>query len=464
VIDVDSVTAAEVAVLGRWVSGLSWPDVPAAVRHRLRLVLTDVLAVTTIGARDPEQQRLVEAWEPAVGPAPLFGAGMATTVEAASWLNATALVRLELDEGNKFAKGHPAAHGFPAVLALAAARGVDAQTLLTALVVAYEVGSRFGRATSLRPGMHPHGSWGVAGAAAGCARVLGLDGDATAAAIDAASGMAVAAHFTSALDGNRVRDAWIGASNLSGLNAARMASAGIARNTGTAAHTLGALLGRFDATETTAELGTRWDIELGYFKQHAACSFTHPAADAVLELRESGRLPAPDAIDRITVETHSLAVSLNRTTWTDRLSAMFSIPFVVAAAAVHGSVGPEVSEGALLRDPRVRALAERVDVRGAADLDARLPDERAMRVTVVSGGQELVSERPNPIGDSAFHPFGQKGLHALLSRLLGSGEDATKIAAAVDSVFSGGEPGELAALSTPMRNAPAPDLELPTHT
>lgn len=461
---VDTATVAEVGLLGRWAAELTWQDVPPTVRDRLRLVLTDVLAVTVIGARDPEQQRLVEAWEPVAGPALLFGAGIATTVEAASWLNATALVRLELDEGNKFAKGHPAAHGFPAVLALAAARRVDAETLLTALVVAYEVASRFGRATSLRAGMHPHGSWGVPGAAAGCARVLGLDAEATAAAIDAASGMPVAAHFASALDGNRVRDAWMGASNLSGLNAARMASAGIARNTGTAAYTLGELLGSFDAAHLTSELGTRWDIELGYFKQHAACSFTHPAADAVLELRETGRLPAPDAIDRIAVETHSMAVGLNRTSWTDRLSAMFSIPFVVAAAAVHGSVSPEVSEEGHLQDPLVRALAERVEVRGADDLDARLPQERAMRVTVVSGGHELVSERPNPIGDSAFHPFDQEGLHALLSRLLGSEEDTVTISAAVDSVFSGGDPGALAALTALTPVAAPPDLTLPTHT
>lgn len=446
-IGVDTTTAAQVALLGQWASGLTWEDVPPTVRARLRLVLIDVLGVTAVGARDPEQQRLVDAWEPGDGPAPLFGAGLLTSVEAAAWLNATALVRLELDEGNKFAKGHPAAHGFPAVLALAAARRVDAETLLTALLVAYEVASRFGRATSLRAGMHPHGSWGVAGAAAGCARVLGLDAEATAAAIDAASGMPVAAHFASALDGNRVRDAWMGASNLSGLNAARMAAAGIARNMGTAAYSLGDLLGSFDPAETVSGLGTRWDIELGYFKQHAACSFTHPAADAVLELRSLGRLPEVESIDRITVETHSLAVGLDRTAWSDRLSAMFSIPFVVAAAAVHGSVAPEVSERALLEDPRVRALAKRVDVHAADDLDARLPDERAVRVTVTSGDATLVDERPNPVGDSAFRPFDELGLHALLARLLGSEQASTAITTAVDDLFSGGGPGALAALA-----------------
>ena len=166
----DTAAATQTEALGRWVAELQWGDVPTRVQGRLRLVLLDVLGVTLLGAQDPEQQRLVDAWDLVPGPAPVVGTGHRTSVESAAWLNASALVRLELDEGNKFAKGHPAAHGFPAVLALAAARDAAPGDLLASLLVAYEVASRFGRATSLRDGAHPHGSWGVAGAAAarGC--------------------------------------------------------------------------------------------------------------------------------------------------------------------------------------------------------------------------------------------------------------------------------------------------------
>jgi 2-methylcitrate dehydratase PrpD len=404
-VTVDQAAVAHTAALGEWVAGLRWADVPDRVRRRLRLVLLDVLGVTLVGALDPEQRRLTEVWDLADGPAPVVGGGRSTTVESAAWLNATALVRLELDEGNKFAKGHPAAHGFPSVLALAAARDTTADELFAALLAGYEVAARFGRSTVLRPGTHPHGSWGVAGAAAGCARLLGLDGTAIAAAIDAGAGLPIAGHFASALDGNRVRDAWIAASNLSGLAAARMAAAGVAGNTGTAAYSLGGLLGSFDPAELTVGLGDRWDVELGYFKQHAACSFTHPAADAVIALVRSGELPQPASIDDVVVETHALAVGLDRKEWDNRLAAMFSIPFVVAAALVHGAVSPDVTEAAALADPEVRRLAARVSVKPAPDLDARLPDERPVRVTIAAGGREWIAERPNPVGDSAFHPF-----------------------------------------------------------
>jgi len=294
------------------------------------------------------------------------------------------------------------------------------------LMVAYEVAARFGRATTLRPGSHPHGSWGVAGAAAGCARLLGLDAAAVGAAIDTGAGLPVAGSFASAVDGNPVRDAWMGASNLSGLAAARMAAAGAARSTGTAASSLGGLLGSFDPAPLTEGLGSRWDVCLGYFKRHASCSFTHPVADAVLALR--GELPENlDDIDEVVVETHALGAGLSRRTWDCRLAALFSTPFVTAAALVHGHVRPEVSGDALRDDARVRSLAARVSVRLADDLDARLPAERAARVTVRSRGATRVVEVPNPVGDAAHHPLEERDILGLLAGWLDDDETVAEV-------------------------------------
>src|SRR5690606_23816322 len=131
--------------LGHWVSTLDIHTVDDVVLQRLGLVLLDVVGVTALGAALDEHRALRAVWELPSGPAPLIGAGRTTTVDAAAWLNATALVALELDEGNKYAKGHPAAHGFPAVLALAAQRDSSGADTAAALLAAYEVAARFGR-------------------------------------------------------------------------------------------------------------------------------------------------------------------------------------------------------------------------------------------------------------------------------------------------------------------------------
>lgn len=403
-------TAQATAALGDWVSRLDARTVPAEVVDRLSLVLLDVVGVTAVGASLADHRALRAAWRAPAGLAPLIGAGRLVCTDAAAWLNGMALVTLELDEGNKYAKGHPAAHGFPAVLAIAAELDSAGADTAAALLAAYEVASRFGRATSPRSGVHPHGNWGVAGCAAGCARLLGLSAEATAAAIDTGAGMAIAGHFDSATDGNPVRNAWLGASAISGLAAARMAAAGMARNTGTAALSLGTLLGRFDPAQLTERLGDRWDITRGYFKRHASCSFTHPAADALLHLRDRPGFRV-DAITQILVESNALGAGLTSTEWSNRLSAMFSTPFVVATAALTGRIGPNSD----LDDPAVRELARRVRLVAAEDLTARLPAERAVRATVrFADGSTLTHEVPNPVGDADHHPLSEQDVIALL--------------------------------------------------
>ncbi|MFG1927217.1 MmgE/PrpD family protein [Cryptosporangium sp. NPDC048952] len=420
--------------LAAWAAGLRAGDLPSSVAERLEVVLASVLGVTAVGAAD--RGALVEAWDPPPGPSVLIGTGRSTTPDAAAWLNATALVSLELDEGNRFAGGHPAAHGWPAVLALAGARDADGPTTAAALVVAYEVAARFGRATRLRPGTHPHGTWGATGAAAGCARLMGLPPAAMAAAVDAAAGMAIAGPFTAALDGNPVRDEWVGAANQSGLAAARLAAARFAEvpsaagrpsaggwPLGMARHSLGGLLGTFDEAALSERLGERWDLELGYFKRHASCAYTHPTADAVLELRPHLAL---DDIDRVDVETYTAAASLDRIECPTRLAAMFSVPFVVATALREGAVRPD----AFTRIDAARPLMNRVHLAVDPDIDARVPEHRGARVRIrLRSGETVEAAVDDPIGDAARGPFGRSDVEALLADLLGSAADAERVCA-----------------------------------
>jgi 2-methylcitrate dehydratase PrpD len=417
--------------LGRFAADLRWDGVATEVRERLGMVVLDTIGVTIAGARTAELVALTQAWDPPPGPATLPGAGRRATVDAAAWINGTAACCLELDEGNKYARGHPAAHAVPAVLALGERLDVSGAALCEALLVGHEVASRFGRAFSAAPGVHPHGHWGAAGAAAGAARLLGADADGIAAAIDAACGLPLATHFDVATRGTFIRNTWIGAANVHGLVAARLAVAGLAGPAGTAELTLGGLLGTFDADALSAELGERFDVVLGYFKRHASCSYTHPPADAVLELRARHPGLAADDVTSIEVATHHLAAPLDGDEFPTRLAAMFSVPYVVAVALVHGTCAPAAFDDAHRADPAVVRLARATTIRCTPELDARLPDERPARVVLhLADGSTLSAEAPNPIGDTDHHPFGRDDVVDKLGALLGEG-DATALADAV---------------------------------
>jgi 2-methylcitrate dehydratase PrpD len=409
--------------VGAFAATLDVRSLPAAVGERATLVLTDLLGVTMAGARTEELRALLAAWAPAPGPAALLGAGRAVDVDAAAWLNGTAACCLELDEGSKHAQGHPAAHVAFALLAQAAAspEPVPGHDLLSAFVAGYEVAARFGAATRRRPELHTHGHWGAAGAAAAVARLRGLSAAQTAAAVDASTGLVLVTPWTVVLAGSFVRNLWAAAANVSGLTAARLAAAGLCGVEGTAARTLGGVVGRLDAAALTEGLGTRWDISRGYLKQHSSCSYTHPAADAALALRAQG-IRAEDVVE-VVVDTHRLTLPLAPVAAGTRVAAMFSVPYVVAVALRHGEVAPSSFDAEHRADPLTLDLARRVTVRHDPGLDARLPAERANRVTVrLVGGQVLVQEQPNPVGDADFHPFDLAQVHAKLDRLLGAGD------------------------------------------
>jgi 2-methylcitrate dehydratase PrpD len=408
------------AALGAFAATLDWPGVDRQVRERLELVLLDTVGVTIAGARTPELRALVDAWDPPPGPAVLMGAGRSAHVDAAVWLNGTAACCLELDEGNKYVRGHPAAHAFPAVLALAQSMHVTGAELCAALLVGHEVASRFGRAFSPAAGLHPHGHWGATGAAAASARLLGADADRIAGAIDAACGLPLATHFDVALQGTFVRNTWIGAANANGLVAARLGAAGLAGAGGTPGLALGSLLGSLDADTLTEELGDRFDVTHGYFKRHASCSYTHPPADAVLALRSDHPGLGPDDVVGVEVSTHRLAAPLAGTVFPTRLAAMFSVPYVVAAALTEGACTPAAFDEAHRTDPTVLRLAHATSVRLDPELDARLPAERPARVVLrLVDGSTLTAEAPNPIGDADHHPFGHAEVAAKLAALIG---------------------------------------------
>jgi 2-methylcitrate dehydratase PrpD len=430
------------AELGRFVASFEWEDADEGLREQLYKTLLDTAGVMIAGARTGEVRALVEAWDPDAGPAHLFGGGK-TTVDAAAYLNGISAVALELDEGNKYAKGHPASHAFPAALAVAQARRASGSELAAALVVGHELASRFGRATRLDAGVHPHGNWGVVGAAAAASRLMGLDAEATASALDGACGLALATPWESALHGNPVRNAWVGAANFSGIVAARMASASVARVTGTPEASLGRILGEFEPAELTEELGSRFDLGNAYFKRHASCSYTHPPADAVLAILEQRPDLDPGRVSSILVETYRVAATLNLTECRTRLAAMFSVPYVVAAALSTGNCRPEAFDEERRTDLEIRRLMSLTSVAATEEFDRGLPEKRGARVTVeLQDGATFAAEVPNPVGDADYRPFGLEEIRGKLEVLLGPlGVEVEKLETAVRGLLSAEDVG-----------------------
>jgi 2-methylcitrate dehydratase PrpD len=425
-------TASAVDSLGTFAEGLRLSSLPPKVRDALDLVLIDTFGVMLAGARTSEYQSLL-AVTGGTGIVRPRGAQRRLSVEAAAFLDGTAACVLELDEGNKYARGHPAAHAIPAAIAVAIEVATSAEKLLESVVVGHEVAARFGRATCLNQGVHPHGNWGATGAAAAVSRLLGCNARGIAGAIDSAAGLALATPFDAALEGSYVRNTWTGMAAISGIQAARLSRAGLAEVEGTAAATLGGIIGTFVPELLIEELGSRFDLALGYLKVHASCSFTHPPIDATIALRNVHSIDIERVVD-VEVRTHRLAVGLDRASPRTRLAAMFSIPHLIAVALRDGRIDADSTDAAARDDEMIRALAERVRVVHDEDLDERAPAERPAIVQIaLDDGTVVRQEVPNPVGDADHHPLDRMAVRRKLQSIIGA-KDTVRIENAVDSL------------------------------
>lgn len=371
--------------ISEFAAGLKFEDLPAQVVERSKYVIADSLAVIAAGAQEKEIDSLVESIDPSSGPATLMGLGRKADALNGALINGIAGTFLELDEGNQFARGHPAIHVVPAALAMAEEKKLSGRDLIVALVAGYEIGARIGIAAKIRMSMHPHGTWGTVGAAVAAGRLAGLGKTAMREIINVSSSLGLTTSRQTMLQGGTVRNVYSGVSNHFGLLALKLVGSGFTGEADGLTTVYGSVISEvFDHEAMVEELGSRFEISRNYFKRHACCRYNHSALDAMEEIAsrfEGGLIPARE-VQRVEIETYSLAAQLCDQSPGNMLAAKFSIPFAVATYLVHGDTGVECFRSDKVGHPEIQALAKIVDVREDSGLTAMMPERRPSRVTV----------------------------------------------------------------------------------
>lgn len=390
--------------LSHFASGLDYAKLDPEVKDQVGWILADTLAAIVAGSAEPELRAI--ATRQSVAPhhaAQLIGLAQNSTAEAAAFVNGSAGTFLEMDEGNRFSRGHPAIHVIPAALALSQERHADAAQFMAAVVVGYEVGSRFGAASQLRGAMHPHGTWGTLGAAAACARIAEMDNKGMRQTINIAASLTTATSKQTMLQGGLVRNVYAGLSNRHGLLALNLAECGFTGEHDGPSSLLGNIISEsFQADAVVDGLGQDWHVMHNYFKMHSCCRYNHGTLDAIDHMSEVEKLPAIADIDRIEVDTYHLAAELNDPAPKNTLAAKFSVPFAVATRLVTHSSALSSFTWEAVRNPDILALAQKVSVSHDPVMSARLPMERPAKVTIhLKDGRQRVGQAGVNRGDDA---------------------------------------------------------------
>src|SRR5215470_2877951 len=382
--------------------------------------ILDTVGVTLAGARDDTTAVVTRTlrWTAGQGAALIFGGGERLDALSAALINGTASHALDFDDCSNTLGGHPSAPILPALWTLAT--GVSGQAFIAAYAAGVETECKLARAVNFHhyeKGWHPTATLGTFGAAAACAHLLRLSPDKIATALALAASMAsgVKANF-----GTMTKPFHVGHAARNGLLAALLAEEGMTANHGALEHEQGFFAvfngaGNFEADRILAEWAKPFDLaEPGIaFKRHPCCGSTHPAADAMLHLRQAHAL-TPERIAQIESWTHPRRLAhTNRPDPQSGLDGKFSVQYVLARALMHGIVSLEHFSDEAVREDRARAVAAKVDAQPEA-IQTRGDDEHfyaRVRVTTTAG-EAFEHFIDAPHGRDRAHPLPPRTLEA----------------------------------------------------
>lgn len=398
--------------LAEYAASLHYDSLPADTAHAAKVRVIDTLAALA-GGFEGEPCRIARklaARMPDADGVTITGTALKTSPDMAAFVNGTTARYVELNDVYHWpgsAGGHPSDVVMP-VLGIAEHARSSGRELITAVVLAYEIYLRLSDAIGKRP--FDCANYACLAVAVASARLLGLSRE----QIGAAASMAVVpnnvlrqvrtGHLSmwKAVTAGHAGKAGVFAAMLAreGMNAPHLPFEG---KSGWCDHVAGK---RF-SLDVLGGRGTPFKILDTLIKPRSSCATTISSILAAEKVAPALKSRIAD-VQRVTVEVYETAkvgMATGEHHWNPdcRETADHSIPYVVAATLMDGTVTPRQFDDAHLRSPDLRALLAKIEVVTNDEFTKayeKLPVEHRTRVSVVtSGGERLVGEAGGDKGD-----------------------------------------------------------------
>lgn len=373
--------------LSSYAAGLRYEDLSEEVKHAAKRLLLDTLGFT-IAAYPYEAGKITRSILGELGgpeEATIIGSGIKTSCLNAILVNG-AMARYHDFHNMYISPNGPSAASLhiPAILAVGERERVTGKDLLTAIFLNYELTGRIVDApTSSRHNL-PAGRTGwhsstltpyVVPLVVG--KLLGMSEN------QMANAMGIAGFRSGALmvidaegeEYNQARNiAWALASQ-TGYLAALLARKGFTGPLGVIDGNHGYMQDMHGNEYDVKQLidgGETPKILLTSFKSHCACSAGVTVIDAALLLAKEHKIQ-PEEVEKIQIYARKRSVQHvgdpTKRFPTNQEAAGHSLYFLVSMAIIEGVVGPEQVSGLKLKDPKVRALSEKVSIDADPELD-----------------------------------------------------------------------------------------------
>ncbi len=372
-----------------------WSD---AVEHEAHRTFLNWLGCA-IGAARHEAVDAALAAVQVLQPAPqatLAGRKERVDIANAALINGISSHTFDFDDTHLKTIIHPAGPVASAVMALAEQLGSSGRQVIDATVLGIDVACRMGNLVYPQHydrGWHITGSTGTLGAAAACARLLGLDAKQTQMALGIAASQPVGLREQF---GTMTKPFHPGGAARAGLMAALMAQKGFTSSPRALEAPRGwaqVLSTKYDWTEAQDELGQRFEISFNAYKPCACGIVSHPSIDACVQLREQG--VTPEQVAKIELRVHSLVLELTgKKEPQDGLQGKFSVYHGCAAGLIFGRAGEDEFSDAIVTREDVVALRRKV----VAVVDDSIREESVVATATLTDGRVITVHVEHAIG------------------------------------------------------------------
>jgi 2-methylcitrate dehydratase PrpD len=397
-----SVTAADrlsapgiTGTLAARAAGLRFDSLPDDIVELARQCLLDFLGVTIAGANDPAVQIVLDEVMSQGGhpQASLVGRPHKVATHQAALVNGVASHSLDYDDVNWSLEGHPSVAIIPGLLALAEYRGACGSDFITAFVAGYETACRIGKLVSpshYKRGFHATSTVGSFGAAAACARLLGLNGEQTAIALGIAGTQAAG---LKSMFGTMCKPLHAGKAAQNGLLAALLAARGFDSRPDVLECVQG--FAQTQSDDYNFEAASEdppgdYHLRANLFKYHAACYMTHSAIECTRRLMNRFKITPESVREVIVYVDPALDGVCNISEPKTGLEAKFSLRLMTAfaladvdTASIESYSNDNCARLAWLRD-RVRVAFKEYPLT-KCDVEILLRDSRTVSDTYDSG-------------------------------------------------------------------------------
>ncbi|MGH8068207.1 MAG: MmgE/PrpD family protein [Candidatus Entotheonellia bacterium] len=393
-------------LLSTYAYRLTYQDLPPEVVHQVKRTLIDTLgcALGGFSAEPSTIARRLASRITSSMPSRILGTKADSAPDMAGFANGVMVRYLDCNDSYFSPGGGHPSDMIPAILAMADPLGCDGQTVITAIVLAYEVFCRLSDQVVTGDLGWDQGMFSVIGAACGAGKVMGVDRQAMSQALS----LAVVPNLPLGVTRVGELSMWKGCAaacaTRAGIFAAQLAQEGM---TGPAEP--------FDGPRGLWEQSVGQQVALEQFGggrepfRITATSFKffpsqiHTQGPIGLALELHAQVPAAE-IAAIRVRTYRSAV---RSAATDpqkwdpqtRETADHSIPYLVATAFQDGAVTPASFTTDRIQSPALRQLMAKMTIEEDLEFTERFPEELNCWIEITStSGQRFTAATAYPKG------------------------------------------------------------------